>query len=163
MKAELYWVEGFPVAIMPRPRGGDWLTDELSSLRAQGVHVLASLLTREEMLELEIADEPGLAQAIGLEFHHMPVADRTVPAGARETLGLVNLLAERARSGKAVAVHCRAGIGRSGTVAALVLWRLGLSVEQAFEALSRARRCPVPDTDEQRAWAVQIAANFPAQ
>jgi hypothetical protein len=38
MKVEIYWITGAPDAplgIMPRPRGGDWLEDEIRSLRSQ--------------------------------------------------------------------------------------------------------------------------------
>ena len=48
MRAPLYSVQGpslGKVSIMARPRGGDWLIDELKALRASGVHILVSLLT----------------------------------------------------------------------------------------------------------------------
>jgi len=160
MKADLFWVEGFKLAIMPRLRGGDWLGNEVNSYRAQGVDVLVSLITEEEMFELEIEDEPALAAEAGLEFHHEPLRDRGVPEDSPATLAFIDLLASRARAGKGVAIHCRGGIGRSGTIAALVLWRLGTSVEEAFENLGKARRCPVPDTDEQRVWAQRFSERF---
>ena len=42
--------------MLPRPRGGDWLADEIRSLRACGVDVLVSLLTGEEVGELDLAE-----------------------------------------------------------------------------------------------------------
>jgi hypothetical protein len=48
MRAPLYSVQGPPlgkVRIMARPRGGDWLIDEIKALRASGVDILVSLLT----------------------------------------------------------------------------------------------------------------------
>jgi len=51
MRAEIYWIDGtWPgrLAIMPRPRGGDWLEDELRDCRRQGVVTLVSLLTEEQ-------------------------------------------------------------------------------------------------------------------
>jgi protein-tyrosine phosphatase len=55
-------------------------------------------------------------------------------------------------SGAAVAVHCRAGIGRSGLVAAGLLVAQGRSPAEAFTAVSNARGVRVPDTPDQEAW-----------
>jgi protein-tyrosine phosphatase len=54
--------------------------------------------------------------------------------------------------GKAVGVHCRAGIGRSSLIAAALLIQNGVSPETAFLTIQEARGCPVPDTVEQRNW-----------
>jgi len=42
---------------MPRPRGGDWLDGEIQSLAKAGVNVVVSLLTADEIAELELQDE----------------------------------------------------------------------------------------------------------
>ncbi len=54
-------------------------------------------------------------------------------------------------------IHCRAGIGRSGMLAACVLVKAGLDPEAALQRVSEARGCPVPDTEEQRAWVFAFA------
>ena len=54
------------------------------------------------------------------------------------------------REGRAVAVHCRAGIGRSSMIVASALIRNGLSPESAFRAIEESRGCNVPDTPEQK-------------
>src|SRR3954470_4439263 len=71
MRTELYWIEGpwrGRLAIMPRPRGGDWLEDEVQSWRRAGIDMIVSLLTREEQLELCLPQEAALCQANGIEF-----------------------------------------------------------------------------------------------
>src|SRR5262245_11499937 len=116
MRAEIFWIEGVErgrLAVLPRPRGGDWLEDEVRSLRACDVDVLVSLLTAEEVGELDLADEPGCCAACGIEFVSFPFADRSVPQSAADALGLVRRLAALLASGKAVAIHCRQGVGRS--------------------------------------------------
>ena len=48
---ELHWVDGpWPgkLAMAARPRGGEWLQDELEGWRLAGVHTILSLLTPEE-------------------------------------------------------------------------------------------------------------------
>jgi hypothetical protein len=57
MKSEVYWIESpWPgkQAIIPRPRGGDWLEDELRSLREAGLDIIVSLLEPHEETELLI-------------------------------------------------------------------------------------------------------------
>ena len=54
MRTELYWIEGpwlSRLAIMPRPRGGDWLEDEITSWRHVGIDTIVSALMKEESTE----------------------------------------------------------------------------------------------------------------
>jgi protein-tyrosine phosphatase len=87
-------------------------------LRRAGVAVLACLLTGEEMAELDLAREADSCAAAGVEFVHFPIPDRGVPTSSRDALAFVRALAGRLAEGKAVAVHCRQGVGRSALVAA---------------------------------------------
>jgi predicted protein tyrosine phosphatase len=105
------------ISTMGRPRGGDWLDDEVSALRAIGVGVLVSTLTASESRELELSDEPQAARSVGLRFLSLPTPDR----GAPEKSGFLALLddLEGAVRSDHVVVHCRMGIGRSSLVAPL--------------------------------------------
>jgi protein-tyrosine phosphatase len=155
MRAEIDWIAGVPrgrLAVLPRPRGGDWLEDEVESLRAAGVDALVWLLTREEMAELNLLGEAGCCSASGIEFVSFPIADRGVPASEQAARSTVQRLATLLTRGKAVAVHCRQGVGRSAVVAACLLASFGQTPEAAFERIAQARGCSVPDTPEQRAW-----------
>jgi protein-tyrosine phosphatase len=159
MRARLFWIDGVPggrLAVLPRPRGGDWLTDEVQSLRASGVEVLVSLLTREEAAELDLAEEAAYCAASGIAFISFPVADRGVPASAVGALDLVRKLGALVTGGKVVAIHCRQGVGRSALVAACVLATLGEQPDAALQRVARARGCPVPDTAEQREWLLRF-------
>ena len=64
--------------------------------------------------------------------------------------------------GKRVAIHCRAGVGRSALLAAALLVAGGVEVEAAFRRVADARGCPVPDTPEQRAWVARLAPELVA-
>jgi len=135
---------------MPRPRGGDWLTDELQSLREMGVDVLVSLLTTEEERELELDQEGSLCVATGLEYASFPVEDRDLPAA--NVVDFIRTLASQLQAGRSIAVHCRMGIGRSSLIAASVLGLLGTESDAAFAMIATARGMTVPDTPEQRDW-----------
>ena len=155
MRAELYWIckvaEG-RLATMPRPRGGDWLTAELRSLREQGGDIVLSLLQREEEYELDIVEEKSLCAENDLVFRSFPIIDRAVPESRSAALELANSMLLELQNGKNVAIHCRAGIGRSSLIAACILKLSGVDVDEAFEMIESARGFAVPDTPEQREW-----------
>ena len=68
MRPEIYRVgpvEHGRLAIVPRPRGGDWLADEIQALREAGVDVLVSLLTADEVAELDLAREEAWCHTMG--------------------------------------------------------------------------------------------------
>jgi len=56
-------------------------------------------------------------------------------------------IAEFLRKGKAVGVHCRAGIGRSSMIVASALIQNGLSVDSAFRSIQESRGCSVPGVE----------------
>jgi len=136
---------------MPRPRGDERLDDELRALRDLGVDVLVCLQTPAERAELGLTDEPDAAVRAGLEFHAFPIADFGVPEHAAAG-PLLDTLAAHLAAGRYVAVHCRGGIGRSSLVAAALLVRLGTPAAQAWDIISAARGCAVPETEAQRTW-----------
>jgi len=161
MKVHIYWIpgaQGPPLGIMPRPRGDDWLGDEIRSLRSQGVDVLVSLLTTGEIEELDLADEAAACRSIGIQFLSFPIDDRSVPANTRAALEFVRLLRQLRLDGRTVVIHCRAGIGRSSMIAAATLTLNPEDVipAEAWEMIGRARGCSVPDTAQQVAWVERL-------
>ena len=159
MLAEIYWIKNVPyrLAIMPRPRAGEWLEDEIASLRRQGVDVIVSLLTPEETAELELEQEAACCRAADIEFLSLPIEDRSVPPDPQAARVLIDRLAADLRNGRAAAIHCRVGIGRSALIATCVLARLGMSTTDAFRLIGEARHCTVPDTPEQAEWTDKFA------
>ena len=154
MKAEIYWIKDiapYRIATMPRP-WGDRLEDEIQSLKQEGVDVLVSLLTPEEVFYFDLQAEPNNCQACGIEFISFPITDRETPESETITLEFVQRLAEFVKAGKGVAIHCYAGIGRSSLIAACVLVALGINPRAAFGLIKNSRGCEVPDTREQREW-----------
>ncbi len=140
---------------MARPRGGDWLFDELASLQEQGVTDIVSLLTQSEIDELQLENEARISAALGLRFHHHPIPDRglpTQPAFDQFIDTLVPLL----QQGRFLVFHCRAGIGRSSIAAAACLIRLGVTPTVAIRLISHARGLQVPDTDKQHAFILSL-------
>jgi protein-tyrosine phosphatase len=161
VNTELYWIEGpWPgrLAISARPRGGDWLEDELKGWRDEGIDTVVSLLTPDEEESLDLGREAQLSRHCGLAFRSFPIVDRSVPSQIEAMRLMQQLDAELAR-GKNLVVHCRQGIGRSGLIAAGLLVARGVSPEDAIERASAARRVPIPETPRQRLW---ILHDFPS-
>ena len=161
IKPDVYWLEGpWPgrLAILARPRGEDWLGDEVEGWKEAGVDVVVSLLTKNEEAELGLRDEREFVQRSGLTFINFPIPDYSVPPSKQATRQLVAELKERLSHGSRVGIHCRQGIGRSSLVAACVLVTTGESSGGAFEQIGTARRAKVPDTAEQRDWVTSFAS-----
>lgn len=161
MMPEVYWirdVEPLRLAIMPRPRGGEWLPDEVSGWKRLGIDVVVSLLHPYEADELDISAEESLCQHHEIRYRSFPIQDRGTPQSVVEFLALADEIAASLKQGLAVTVHCRAGIGRSGLLAACVLLRLGVNASNAFAVVSKARGLTVPDTSAQIEWFHSMAA-----
>jgi protein-tyrosine phosphatase len=166
MSTDIYWISDLArgrLAIVGRPRSGDWLADEISAWRAAGLTDVVSLLEDHEIRDLELGEEPQISMRAGLSFERFPIADRGVPASPDAALRLCDGIATKIDNGQSVGVHCRAGIGRSGLVAAGVLLRLGASEDDAWQRVSKARGLRVPDTDEQRTWLNKTFARQPTR
>jgi protein-tyrosine phosphatase len=152
---ELYWIEGpwqGKLAVGPRPRGGDWLRDDIAKWTRAGVNSVLSLLTPEEESDLDIRGEAGEVKSHGMDFTSFPIPDRQVPRSEAKLAEVLEGAAHSLSTGKNVLVHCRQGIGRSGLVAACLLVKKGMSPGAAVELVSAARGISVPETAEQRDW-----------
>jgi protein-tyrosine phosphatase len=138
------------LAIMARPRAGDWLSEEIAQWKSAGIDVVVSLLEIQEVSDLGLQQEAELCRSGGIEFISFPIPDRGVPVSEVKTEELVSSIIAHISAGRSVAIHCRAGIGRSSVIAACAVVSAGFDADTAFSA--RARGLHVPDTDEQRDW-----------
>jgi len=157
---DIHWIHhSFPgvLGIATRPRGGDWLEADLARARSQRLELLVSLLQPSETVELELTAEGRQAVALGMTFLSFPIHDRSVPSVGVDAVSVLRSLLARLQQGTRVAVHCRQGIGRSGLVCASLLVLGGVTPEDAWNAVQRARGSPVPDTAEQRDWVHALA------
>ena len=163
-ETSVHWVRGIGphrLGLTARPRGGEALREEVAAWREASVAVVVSLLESHEVRELELTAEPSECEEHGIEFRHFPIADRGVPRSARDAQALVVEIHYALVLGRAVVIHCRAGIGRTGLVAGCLLHRLKVPRDRIFDLLSRSRGLSMPDTAEQAQWVEQYAVAFP--
>ena len=151
----IHWVAGVEphrLGLMARPRGGEDLRAEVQAWRLAKVGVVVSLLEASEVRELELLEQAALCAEHGIAFRSFPIPDRGTPRSPRELVVLIEELHGYLLAGKAVAVHCRAGIGRTGLVAGCLAHRLGVPLPEVFHVLSRSRGLAMPDTAAQVEW-----------
>jgi protein-tyrosine phosphatase len=142
---------------LSRPRGDEWLRDEIQGWVNSGIDLVVSLLTSQEISELGLVDEPIIAGELGIQFINHPIPDYDVPVSSTDFHRLVHELSELLSSAKSIGIHCRQGIGRSSLLAASLLSYFSVSVDEAFRQIRAARRTSVPDTTEQRQWVTKFS------
>jgi len=166
MQSEVYPIEGpWPgqLAIVGRPRGNDWLMDEVQNWHQAGVEVIVSLLTDSENVELGLTEESQIAKDQGLDFIRFPIEDYSVPKSEESVLKLTRKLDTLLSDGRCVGIHCRQSVGRSGLIAACLLVVGGETPAVAFEKTKIGRRALVPDTMAQREWVYSLADKLNAK
>jgi atypical dual specificity phosphatase len=130
LPAHFRWVLPERLAGMGRPGLLGDVDADLEAVAASGVTLLVSLT--EEPLP---ADK---LRSFGLQARHFPIVDMGVPA-ISPTASLCREI-ERAMAEGAVALHCRAGMGRTGTLLASVLVWLGDAPEAAVSKVREVAR-----------------------
>src|SRR5690349_21020695 len=92
---QIYWVKTNnkgKLAIIPRPRGDDWLEEEIISLKNFSVGVIVPLLQSPEIKELGLEMEEKLSIKHGIKYLPFPIADRDVPSSAYKTINFAKEL-----------------------------------------------------------------------
>lgn len=104
--------------------------DDLPLLADLGIGAVVSLLNS------------GSAQAIyktaAIDFLCLPIVDGTEPT-VQQAHQFIRFADDRLAAGKAVAVHCAAGLGRTGTMLAVYLIAHGSTAQDAIRSVRQAQ------------------------
>lgn len=146
-----HWIVPGRLAGCAEPGISSPLDYDLDLLARIGVSHLVTLTERD-------LDTAALARH-GLRNIHLPIFDRESPS-IRQTYMLLRRMQVLLDEGRTIAVHCKAGIGRTGTILAAWLIREGgLSADNAIARLRTINRAYV-QTDAQEQFLHELEADL---
>lgn len=122
--------------------------EDFREIKQAGVSKIFSLQEEQELLYLSngtenIENRRESLSALGIEMVHSPIRDFGVPS-IEQAEELTKMILSDVTEGKNVLIHCLGGLGRTGTIAACVLVRTGISPDDAVAKVRSVR----PDTLE---------------
>ena len=155
------------MTILPGVRDpGRWDRELEADLRRLEEHhaadALVTLLEREEFELYGVPDLLERARGAGFEVVHFPIRDVSTPRRAQsdEYAALVERILALLRDGRTVVVHCRGGLGRTGTVVASVLVALGRDPDAAIATVRAVRSDRAVETRAQEEYVRSFAREW---
>jgi len=148
------------IAIVPCPGQARSLAEDIDLLQRWGASLVVTLAQQSELERLGVARLGDELRTRGIAWLHAPIADYGVPDAAFEALWTEagRRVRQLLRQERNVVFHCRAGLGRSGTMAARTLVELGWVPHLAIAEVRRVRPGAI-ETAEQEA-AVRAATRI---
>gem|GEM_PF-111778 len=133
-----------PGKIQTNARGGEWrrdLREDLRCIQNWEAVALLNLLTPAEIRDLGISEIEEETKQLGILYFHLPMEDGGIPDAKGENIWreISSFLRSRLKAGENVVVHCKGGLGRTGTMAARLLVETGSDSKAAVRAVRKAR------------------------
>jgi protein-tyrosine phosphatase len=133
------------------------LDADLQALSAERVNLLVTLNPELELLEFSAPDFFARVRSHAIESLHFPIVDGDAPHDLAVTDRLVRGLDQRIRKGECVILHCLAGLGRTGTLAACLLVARGATFHESLRVIRAARHPRAVETAMQEAFVASYA------
>ena len=115
------------------------LRADIQALQTWGAAGVVSFIEAHEFRMNNVEDIPILLQAAGMWWLHLPIIDMEITDQKFEDEWAVEgeRIRHALRIGERVALHCYAGLGRTGMIGARLLVEMGMEQERAIAAVRR--------------------------
>ena len=137
-----------------------FLEEDLARLTGSKVKMVLSCLCESE-LKLGVGRYTDAFAKYGISWKLVPIPDMTPPSSAHD-IALVAALSSAKpllATGHPLGIHCMAGLGRTGTVAARFAMSYGLSALEAIQFIRDRHDKSAIETSEQEAYLIGLQSS----
>jgi ADP-ribosyl-[dinitrogen reductase] hydrolase len=127
-------------------QSGVWdrsLDDDMNAIKAFGAAALVTLMPDSELQSLHVSPDQirDKASELGIEWYQLPIPDAGIPDEGFELswADAGRHLRTLLKDGKIIVIHCKGGLGRTGTIAARLLIEFGVAAETSIQSVRNAR------------------------
>lgn len=117
------------------------IEEDLDAISTWGADAVVTLMEEFELEMLGVKSLSGLLKSRGIEWFHLPIRDVDIPNMAFEEIWFESgqQIKSILSGGGKVLLHCRGGIGRTGTIAARLLVEFGFKPAHAIDLVRKTR------------------------
>jgi ADP-ribosyl-[dinitrogen reductase] hydrolase len=137
-------------------QSGVWdrsLDDDMTAIKAFGAAALVTLMPDTELESLLVPPDKirSKASELGVEWYQLPIPDAGVPDKNFERLWVEagSRLRALLKDGHNIVIHCKGGLGRTGTIAARLLVEFGVNPKAAIGSVRKARRGAIENSSQE--------------
>lgn len=116
------------------------MADDIDFLKRRNIDIIVNLTENE--------NNSALAEA-GFELIHFPIKDMYIP-DLLKTYTICTKLKFSLEEGSSVLLHCKAGLGRTGTIQACLLVNHGRTAEEAVSEVRRSKPMAIQTQMQER-------------
>jgi protein-tyrosine phosphatase len=122
---------------------------DLLELKNRKIDIIASLLERKELTALKIANLFELIKKYNFSHYYFPIKDKSAPKNKLQLHRFLDNLCDEIQKNKNILIHCNAGLGRSGLIAALLCKKLGI-VEEPISFIRQYRPGAIETREQEK-------------
>ena len=127
-----------------------FLENLLIEYKQRRVKLVVTLLDFNEIEDLGIISFSTFLMDNGFNWIHCPIRDRSTCSDQKRIRTLLEDIKEVLKSDKSVLIHCHAGLGRTGLLAATFLVSMGLTADSAIKTIRETRPGSIETTEQER-------------
>jgi protein-tyrosine phosphatase len=136
------------------------LSEDLKIIKESGISLVITLMTFNEMRTFGIHNLGPEINKLGIEWIHLSIEDGGIPTSNADVRALIGLIKAKIYNNKKVLIHCRGGLGRTGTIAGCYLVSSGVSLDTAYQMLINTRGIKCPENEIQRKFIAGFANEY---